>query len=56
MIFDDHSMRWQCIFMNIYIPYSYVDHEYDMNFHMTMMLRSITGPYGRLEIEVADVN
>ena len=53
MIFDDHAMRWQCIFIHIYISYSYVDHNYDMNFHMTVMLRSTTGPYGRPEIEVA---
>ena len=40
-------------YIYIYIPYSYVDHEYDMNFHMTVILRSTTGPYGRPEIEVA---
>ena len=41
------------VFLYIYISYSYVDHDYDMNFHMTVMLRSTTGPYGRLVIEVA---
>ena len=33
--------------------YTYVDHDYDMDFHMTVMLRSTTGPYGRPVIEVA---
>ena len=31
----------------------YIDHDYDMNFHVTVMLRSTTGPYGRPVIEVA---
>ena len=33
--------------------YTYVDHNYDINFHVMVMLRSTTGPYGRLVIEVA---
>ena len=33
--------------------YTYVDHDYDMDFHMMVMLRSTTGPYGRPVIEVA---
>ena len=35
--------RWQ---------YSYVDHDYDMDFYVTVMLRSTTRPYGRPVIEV----
>ena len=52
MSFNDHATRWQCIFIHIYITYSYVDHDYDMDFHVTVMLRSTTGPYGRPVIEV----
>ena len=33
--------------------YTYVDHDYDMDFHVTVMLRSTTGPYGRPVMEVA---
>ena len=40
-------------YIYIYITYSYVDHDYDMDFHVTVMLRSTTGPYGRPVIEVA---
>ena len=29
------------------------DHDYVMNFHLMVMLRSTTGPYGRPVIEVA---
>ena len=32
--------------------YTYVDHDYYMDFHVTVMLRSTTGPYGRPVIEV----
>ena len=32
--------------------YTYDDHDYDMDFHVTVMLRSTTGPYGRPVIEV----
>ena len=40
--------------MYIYIySYFYVDHDYDTGFHVTVMLRSTTGPYGRPVIEVA---
>ena len=42
------------MYFNIYIyTYSYVDHDYDTDFHMTVILRSTTGPYGQLVIEVA---
>ena len=30
-----------------------MDHDYDMNFIVTVMLRNTTGPYGRPVIEVA---
>ena len=40
------------VFYYTYI-YSYVDHDYDTDFHVTVMLRSTTGPYGRPVIEVA---
>ena len=29
------------------------DHDYGVDFHLTVMLRSTTGPYRRLEIKVA---
>ena len=29
------------------------DHDYVMDFHLMVMLRSTTGPYGRPEIDVA---
>ena len=38
------------MYFNIYIyiyTYSYVDHDYDVDFHVTMLLRSTTGTYGR---------
>ena len=39
---------------NIYpYSYSYVDNDYDVDFHVTVMLRSTMGPYGRPVIEVA---
>ena len=41
------------VFLYIYILYSYVDHDYDMNFIVAVMLRSTMGPYGRPVIEVA---
>ena len=42
------------MYFNMYIySYFYVDHDYDTGFHMMVMLRSITGPYGRSVIEVA---
>ena len=41
-------------YFNMYIySYFYIDHDYDTGFHVTVMLRSTTGPYGRLVIEVA---
>ena len=41
------------IYFNIYVySYSYVDIDYDVDFHMTVMLHSTTGPYGRPVIEV----
>ena len=33
--------------------YFYVGYDYDTDFHVTVMLRSTTGPYGRLVIEIA---
>ena len=42
------------VFYYIYVySYSYVDNDYDVNFHVTVMLRSTIGPYGRPMIEVA---
>ena len=41
-------------YFNMYIySYFYVDHDYDTGFHVTVMLRSTTGPYGRPVIEIA---
>ena len=40
------------IYIYIY-SYFYVDHGYAIGFHVTMMLRSTTGPYGQPVIEVA---
>ena len=31
----------------------YADYDYDTDFHVTVMLRSTTGPYGRPVIDVA---
>ena len=39
-------------FIYIY-TYSYVDHIYNMDFHVMVMLHSTTGPDGRLVIEIA---
>ena len=33
--------------------YSYVDHDYDIDFHVRVMLRSTTGPYGQFMLKVA---
>ena len=33
--------------------YFYVNHDYDMGFHVMVMLHSTMGPYGRPVIEVA---
>ena len=42
------------MYFNIYpYSYSYVDHNYDVDFHVNVMLHSTTGPYGRPVIEVA---
>ena len=42
------------MYFNIYVySYSFVDNDYDVDFHVTVMLRSTTGPYGRPVIEVA---
>ena len=44
------------MYFNIYIyTYSFVDYDYDVDFHVTMMLRSTTGPYGRPVIKVGYV-
>ena len=48
---DDDAMRWLCI-----LTYTYIYMFYDdfMRCHEdTVMLRSTTGPYGRLVLEVA---
>ena len=36
-----------------YIRICMFDHDYDVDFHLTVMLRSTTGPYRRPVIEVA---
>ena len=42
------------MYFNMYIySYFYDDHDYDTGFHVTVMLRNTTGPYGRPVIEVA---
>ena len=51
--FDDEATRWQCISIYLYICIRMFDHGYDVDFHLTVMLRSTTGPYGRPVIEVA---
>ena len=49
MIFDDDATWW--LYILIYTDiYKY---DYIMDFNLVMMLRSITGPYGRPVIEVA---
>ena len=47
--FNDKSTRWQCIMIYTCM----YDHDFDMDFHLMVMLRSITGLYGRPVIEVA---
>ena len=42
---------WQCILIYIY-SYLYDDYNYDTDFYVMMMLRSTTGSYGRLVIEI----
>ena len=49
--FDDKATRWLCIM--IYIRICIFDHVYDVDFHLMVMLRSTTGPYGRPVLEVA---
>ena len=44
-------MMWQCI--SIYICIHMFEHDYDVYFHLMVMLRSTTGSYGRPVIEVA---
>ena len=39
------------MYFNIYI-YSYLYDDYDTDFHVIVMLRNTTGPYGRHVIEV----
>ena len=42
------------MYFDMYIySYCYVDHDYDTGFHVTVILCSTIGPYGRLVIEVA---
>ena len=40
-------------FRYIFIRIRMFDNDYDVDIHLTVMLRSTTGPYRRLEIEVA---
>ena len=42
--FDDKATKWQCIMISTYM-YMY-DHDYNVDFHLMVMLRSTTGPYG----------
>ena len=44
-------MMWQCI--SIYICIHMFERDYDVYFHLMVMLCSTTGPYGRPMIEVA---
>ena len=48
--FDNKATRWLCVMIYHICMH---DHDYVMNFHLIVMLRSITGPYGRPVIEVA---
>ena len=42
------------MYFNIYIySYLYDDYDYNTDFHVMVILRSTTGPYGRPLIEVA---
>ena len=44
------------MYFNMYLyiySYFYIDHDYNTSFHVMVMLRSTTGPYGRPVIEVA---
>ena len=42
------------MYFNIYVySYSYVDNDYNVDFHVMVMLRSTTGPNGRPVIEDA---
>ena len=41
------------IYFDIYIRIRMFDHDYDMDFHLTMMLHSTTSPYGWPVIEIA---
>ena len=49
--FVDKATRWQCII--IYSHMYIYNHESDVDFHLMVMLRSTTGPYGQPVIEVA---
>ena len=51
--FDNSVTRWHCILIYIYIRVCMYDHDFDMNFHLMVMLYSTTCPYGRYVIEVA---
>ena len=53
--FSNVIQKPQTVLDNFYIniPICMFDHDFDMDFHMTVMLRSTTGPYGRPMIEVA---
>ena len=47
---DDEATRWLCIWYTCIYKYKY---DHDMSFHLIVMLRSITGPYGWPMIEIA---
>ena len=47
--FDDDATRWLSVLLCIHLKIS----NYDLDFKLMVMLRSTTGPYGRLVIEVA---
>ena len=48
--FDNKATRWLCVMI---YRISVHDYDYVMNFHLMVMLRSTTCPYGRPVIEVA---
>ena len=41
------------MYYDIHVYVCMYDHDYVMDFHLMVMLRSTTGPYGRPVIEVA---
>ena len=47
--FDNKATRWLCVMIYRICMH---DNDYVTDFHLMVMLRSTTGPYGRLVIEV----